>query len=241
MKSQPHIKDILNSSALIVRKYNLGDKIYFFEVFKLCDKIELESAWAFGLTKIQSKEIIKDASHIAFLEGENAVMKSMAFDYDQSKILFYLNSEFDAKKLKLSDENIERRLRKLLADRYIELTSQEISKQLIKSPNTSKHKTTSFFGQFKALFIILGIIGIFSTPRIIKGLTPIETIANKIHEESKYTYRVGAICADGWPSNATGRGACSHHGGVAKWIYDTAYRKTMEECRTEAKKISWRD
>ena len=31
-------------------------------------------------------------------------------------------------------------------------------------------------------------------------------------------YRTGAICRDGWKSSATGRGACSHHGGVAYWI-----------------------
>lgn len=31
--------------------------------------------------------------------------------------------------------------------------------------------------------------------------------------------RVGAVCRDGTRSNATGRGACSHHGGVAHWIY----------------------
>lgn len=31
-------------------------------------------------------------------------------------------------------------------------------------------------------------------------------------------YRTGAICKDGWRSSATGRGACSHHGGVAYWI-----------------------
>ncbi len=30
--------------------------------------------------------------------------------------------------------------------------------------------------------------------------------------------RYGAICADGWSSGATGRGACSHHGGVARWL-----------------------
>jgi hypothetical protein len=31
--------------------------------------------------------------------------------------------------------------------------------------------------------------------------------------------RVGAICRDGTRSSATGRGACSHHGGVAQWLY----------------------
>src|SRR4051812_30745049 len=31
--------------------------------------------------------------------------------------------------------------------------------------------------------------------------------------------RTGAVCADGWRSSATGQGACSHHGGVARWTY----------------------
>lgn len=30
--------------------------------------------------------------------------------------------------------------------------------------------------------------------------------------------RTGAICRDGWRSSATGRGACSHHGGVSYWL-----------------------
>ena len=33
------------------------------------------------------------------------------------------------------------------------------------------------------------------------------------------SYRRGAICRDGWESSATGRGACSHHGGVSEWLY----------------------
>ena len=34
---------------------------------------------------------------------------------------------------------------------------------------------------------------------------------------NKTQYRIGAICRDGTKSSATGRGACSHHGGVAQW------------------------
>lgn len=30
--------------------------------------------------------------------------------------------------------------------------------------------------------------------------------------------RYGAICSDGWRSSATGRGACSWHGGVSRWL-----------------------
>ncbi len=32
--------------------------------------------------------------------------------------------------------------------------------------------------------------------------------------------RIGCICMDGSFSSATGRGACSGHGGVARWIYE---------------------
>lgn len=32
--------------------------------------------------------------------------------------------------------------------------------------------------------------------------------------------RTGATCNDGSHSNATGRGACSHHGGVRVWLYN---------------------
>jgi|SRR5699024_6231438 len=36
-----------------------------------------------------------------------------------------------------------------------------------------------------------------------------------------HTYRTGARCEDGSHSNATGRGACSHHGGVDYWLTKT--------------------
>jgi hypothetical protein len=40
--------------------------------------------------------------------------------------------------------------------------------------------------------------------------------------------RTGAICVDGWRSSATGSGACSHHGGVARWTH-----RVTEPERTE--------
>jgi len=42
-------------------------------------------------------------------------------------------------------------------------------------------------------------------------------------KEKKQTgsYRIGAECWDGTFSSATGRGACSWHGGVKRWIYNT--------------------
>lgn len=43
-----------------------------------------------------------------------------------------------------------------------------------------------------------------------------------IHEPVRVSSggRTGAECNDGTYSSATGRGACSHHGGVAVWLYD---------------------
>ena len=47
-----------------------------------------------------------------------------------------------------------------------------------------------------------------------KNYTKPSTTAPKTNSSG----RTGAICKDGWRSSATGRGACSHHGGVAYWI-----------------------
>ncbi len=235
------IANLLQNSAQIVRQYNLGDDKYFYNKFSNTNKTQLEAAWKFGLRKIQNREIIKDASHLSNEEAQKASEKALNFDDNIQALFYYLNSEFDVKKLKLTDENTERRLRKILAEKYIALTSNEVSVLSIKYKSTIKAKAIKFLGKFKAAFIILGIVGAFATPRIIDGLTPVETLTIKIHDRSKYEYRVGATCSDGWHSSATGRGACSHHGGVDKWIYETAYHKTMDECRQEAQKISWRD
>lgn len=45
------------------------------------------------------------------------------------------------------------------------------------------------------------------------------TVRNYIEASYVNGGRIGAICLDGWLSSATGRGACSHHGGVAQWRY----------------------
>ena len=199
------MQDNLNTIAQIVRKYNLGDNKYFFDKFSNCDKSQLEIAWAFGQKKIQNREIIKDASHLSNDEAKEADRKFLGFDNNSQTLLYYLNSEFDVKELKLKDENIERRLRKLLAERCIDLIAKEVSHSPIKKQPSFKSKAKVFVGKFKAAFIILGIVGAFSTPRIIDGLTTVETLTIKIHDRSKYEYRIGATCSDGWHSRQPGR------------------------------------
>ncbi|QWX84875.1 hypothetical protein H0I23_04320 [Cellulophaga sp. HaHaR_3_176] len=49
---------------------------------------------------------------------------------------------------------------------------------------------------------------------------PQSTKNNLYKKEAVTNTRIGAICNDGTSSKATGRGACSHHGGVAYWLYE---------------------
>lgn len=49
---------------------------------------------------------------------------------------------------------------------------------------------------------------------------PVTAPPSTAYEAPSQSVRVGAICRDGWRSSATGRGACSWHGGVSEWIYN---------------------
>jgi len=44
-------------------------------------------------------------------------------------------------------------------------------------------------------------------------------VEKKTIEGTNSGERTGCICRDGTRSYATGRGACSHHGGVDHWLY----------------------
>lgn len=54
-------------------------------------------------------------------------------------------------------------------------------------------------------------------------------------------FRTGAICSDGSRSSATGRGACSWHGGVAYWNTTvTRFRTVFDEDLAAANVSNWR-
>lgn len=85
--------------------------------------------------------------------------------------------------------------------------------------------------------------GIFN--RIILGPRDNQAMAEVLYKKARETkeYRIGAICSDGWESSATGRGACSWHGGVKEWLNktETYYSKSFEECKDEAEQMSLLD
>ena len=65
-------------------------------------------------------------------------------------------------------------------------------------------------------------INITSTIAIIIVLVSIVLVSIQYYRGDHPIYssaRSGAVCNDGWQSNATGSGACSHHGGVAYWTH----------------------
>ena len=60
-----------------------------------------------------------------------------------------------------------------------------------------------------------------------KNLSTFQDVSkkNNLHKQVSSSYRIGAICSDGTRSYATGRGACSHHGGVAYWLYSDGSKR----------------
>jgi hypothetical protein len=52
-----------------------------------------------------------------------------------------------------------------------------------------------------------------------KTAEPTPETTPKIKAPAADKVRTGCICRDGTESTATGRGACSHHGGVDHWLY----------------------
>lgn len=249
------IQNKLNQSAVIVRKYNLGDKIYFVTKFSSIDKSKLDTAWTFAENKIQNREIIKNASHLTAEETNSATLKNKTFDNNTIKLYEKLNSKFDVKELKLTDENIERKVRNVLALRFLQIISDEINEFSKIEAKSFKSKALRFTGKIKYGLIAIAVIGLFSAPRIIDGLTlpenllneylhdkyssiksstiNVDVLTNYLHEDSKYRFN-GAICNDGWTSHSQGRGTCSHHHGVDYYFYEGDYSKSIEQCRQDA-------
>lgn len=238
-KKTDHLRRILNNSASIIRKYSLGDQEYFVGKFHHVDISELERAWNIGLNDIRHREIIKNASDLTSNEKHEVQTRLNDFSLDQEELFYYLNSKFDPNLLKLSDEKVERRVRHILATRYIAGNVQMVEESSIKTKSLLKSVLSGITDHKRRIFYLIGFILLISSPRIYTGLTPVDVLTKKIQEKSKYEYRVGAICRDGRKSRAKGRGACSHHGGVKEWIYKTGYHKSVEECRQEAMKLSW--
>lgn len=253
---QQTIQERLNRCSLLIRKYNLGDKEYFFSTFTGIASSQLEIAWDLALTEIQNKEIIKDAA--VPLSAKNIIIvrsEIYRLNFSESSIYEFLNSKFDPKSLKLEDENRERNLRNFLAKELISKNLSEIKRLLVKKPSGLKRFIRLIRGLILVLIPVILLILLFASPRIIEGLTLPENLLNKyLHnaypeikdkaidknilaiyliEESRYEFN-GAICRDGTTSSSQGSGTCSWHGGVRRYFYKGNYSKNFKECEQKA-------
>ena len=121
------IQDKINKYCLINRKYQLLDESNFKLKFSKIDIKELKLAWEYGCDKIQNDEIIKDAKDLPKNGKKDISQKLQKFNFESNDLFYYLNSKFDVKELKLNEEQVERRLRNLLALRHQKIIFKERS------------------------------------------------------------------------------------------------------------------
>lgn len=253
------IKSNLIRSAILIKKYNLGDEQLLCNKLPHIDGLLIEMAWSNAHKRVRHEEIIKNSSY-SFSVDEQAEIASRVSDFkkDNFKLYGFLLSNIDKKSLKLMDENTERRIRFLLAKEYLqELIDETLELKLEKENNVIAFLIRQII-EYKFVFLTVIIIAVFGGSKVIDGLTlpnkllkkylhdeygfaknsniDVNSIALYLYEEKKYKFN-GAHCYDGWVSHSQGRGTCSHHGGVYKYFYKGKPKMSLEECRIEASKI----
>jgi hypothetical protein len=258
------IGDILKKSAEIIRKYNIPYEEDYFKTLKGIQRKDLIVRNQFAYDKVKNKQIIKDAS-VTFTEQEETEILSRIeiFGNERNRIYTYLTNDFNVKTLKLKEENLERRVRQILAKRYLGLLLSDANRliEIEENKAISKRfpivgKLANFIIQHKLKLFFLLLFNLIVTPKIVDHLKPpdaiaqdiihekfpeiksgsvtIEDLAHYYHWESKYKFS-GAECNDGWESHSHGRGTCSHHGGIDHYFKEGDYRKTYDECLQIAK------
>ena len=172
-----------------------------------------------------------------FRSGEAEIsLKLQKFNFESNDLYYYLNSKFDSKELKLDEEQVERRLRNILALRYQKIILDEINK-LKRKEKLIQFKEKVFEIALASIFPII-IFSFFFGTRIIDGFTTVDVLTERIYEREIYEFN-GSKCNDGSTSHSQGRGTCSWHGGVDYKFYKGEHKYTLEECRKKAKDLSW--
>lgn len=86
-------------------------------------------------------------------------------------------------------------------------------------PGTGREQDGWVFGELVVLIGDRAQVAVVSMPT--PGTTMQIPSARPTSSAPCAPVRVGAICRDGTRSQATGRGACSRHGGVSQWLVST--------------------
>lgn len=235
-KREKHIYQKFLTVAFVIHNYRIGDKHYFYSLFPNADKNILDKVWA---TETSKTPIIDWYEKVSDEEEQTIKEKFSKLRFNDAKIFDYLLKPINTN----ADIKAESALRKLMAISYLRSTEFAIN-DLTGIPETflsEEFKKKRKKKQNRFLIGIALIITIaFSSPRIIEGLTPVETLAKKYYEVSRYTYS-GTICRDGWKSHSRGSGTCSHHGGIKSYFEKGDYSLTFQQCVEKARQKSWRE
>ena len=96
----------------------------------------------------------------------------------------------------------------------------------------------SLYGIKQRLFILIALLAASVTFYLKDNLMPVDYLT-KILFNRNTRHIKGSICEDDSLSFSRGQGSCSHHGGVKREVDTVLHVKTMEQCRSEAERISW--
>lgn len=232
------IQEKLNKYCLINRKYQLLDEFNFKLKFSKIDSECLKLAWQYSCDKIHNDEIIKDTKDLPKNGKKEISQKLQKFNFESNDLYYYLNSKFDVKELKLNEEQVERRLRNLLALRHQKIIFKEITK-LKRKEKLIKLKE-KVIGITMLSIIPIIVISFFFGSNIRDGLTSVDVLSERIYEREVYEFN-GSVCNDGSISHSQGSGTCSWHDGVAYKFYKGDHKYSMDECKKIAKDLSWVD
>jgi len=121
----------LNFCALLIRKYNLGNRDYFFREFSFAENEHLVESWNHALRNIKHRDIIKNAKKVDQHEVELIDRKIKEISSKKYQTIHYLYSKFDVKELKLTQENIERRVRHHLSTKLVEQLRKQLESKIL--------------------------------------------------------------------------------------------------------------
>lgn len=233
--------EMLDRYSYVAVRYKLADRTGFTKSLAAYPKSWLTASWRRANSAMIKESFVADSRNDNYIN--QAVLKhelSVAGDSIDTWYA-YLKTPFLAEKWDWDTELAMRRARHQIASQFMGTATAELAKchNDCTTPKERELKEERRL-QRLALFVILIFFSLPFWPRIKEGFTSVDTLTEKIYQESRYGFD-GAICRDGWTSHSQGRGTCSHHGGVSYYFSQDDYRMTREQARVEAHKRSWID
>jgi hypothetical protein len=147
--------------AKLYRKYDLGTKTEFTNAIQKVKKTNqdiLDQIWENAILKIKNDDIIKNAKSLSQSEIKicnDEAQKIINSNTNFEKILY---AEFDEKELNLTEENRERRIRRIVAEKHSSNLLQKYNETFEGERNKIKSKFRNYI-----IALNLSVIGVSTT------------------------------------------------------------------------------